>query len=233
MAQLASTFVSLVAPAAVGNIGTNTRYIQQQGAPPAVALASVGASQVFVFLSYLILVVLFGVMTGRQNGPDLLPGRTLLLVIGAVIVVGALTLALPWTRHILVARIRPLIEPTLPRLSQMVRQPHRMVMALCGALALNLAYAAALYCAVYAYGGDLTYPAVGFVYLAAGAIGSAAPTPGGIGAVEAALAAGLTAAGLDGATAVQSALLFRAATFWVPIVPGWISFQWLQRKGAL
>ena len=63
--------------------------------------------------------------------------------------------------------------------------------------------------------------------------GSAAPTPGGIGAVEAALAAGLTAAGLDGSTAVQAALLFRAVTFWLPMVPGWLSFTYLQRQGAL
>ena len=67
----------------------------------------------------------------------------------------------------------------------------------------------ALTAAVYAYGGSLAYPTVGFVYLAAGAIGSGAPTPGGIGAVEAALAAGLTAAGLDGTTAVQAALSWR------------------------
>ena len=233
LVQLASTFVSLVAPAAVGNIGTNTRYIQQQGAQPAVALASVGASQVFVFFSYIVLVVVFGVFTGRQQGPDLIPGRTLLTVVGGVVIVGALTVALPLTRRIIAARIRPLVEPTLPRLVEMARQPHRMAMALAGALALNLTYAAALYASVYAYGGDLTYPTIGFVYLAAGAVGSAAPTPGGIGAVEAALAAGLTAAGLDGATAVQSALLFRAATFWVPVIPGWISFQWLQRRNAL
>ena len=61
-------------------------------------------------------------------------------------------------------------------------------MGIGGALLLNLSYAAALYAAVYAYGGDLAYATVGFVYLAAGAVGSAAPTPGGIGAVEAALA---------------------------------------------
>ncbi|MEO8330707.1 MAG: lysylphosphatidylglycerol synthase domain-containing protein, partial [Candidatus Nanopelagicales bacterium] len=87
--QLSSTFVSLVAPAAVGNIGTNTRYIQQRGVPPAVALASVGASQLFVFLSYLLLVVVFGVFTGRQQGPDLIPGLTLLIVIGGVVIVGS------------------------------------------------------------------------------------------------------------------------------------------------
>lgn len=233
LTQLASTFVSLVAPAAVGNIGVNTRFIQQQGVAPAVALASVGASQVFVFLSYLVLVVLFGVMTGRQTGPNLLPGRTLLLVVGGVVVVGALIVAIPWTRRTLIARIRPLVEPTLPRLSEMARQPHRMVAAALSAVGLNLAYSLALWAAVAAYGADLSYATSAFVYMAAGAIGSAAPTPGGIGAVEAALAAGLTAAGLDGATAVQSALLFRAATFWVPVVPGWFSFQWLQRQGAL
>jgi uncharacterized protein (TIRG00374 family) len=115
----------------------------------------------------------------------------------------------------------------------MLREPRRIALGLAGALVLNLAYVSALYAAVQAYGGSLPFAAVGFVYLAAGAIGSAAPTPGGIGAIEAALAAGLTAAGLDATTAVQAALLFRAATFWVPVVPGWLSFQYLQRRGAL
>ncbi|HVQ17577.1 MAG TPA: lysylphosphatidylglycerol synthase transmembrane domain-containing protein [Actinomycetes bacterium] len=231
--QVASSFVSLVAPAAVGHIGTNTRYLQQQGVPPAVALASVGASQVFVFFSYLVLVVVFGVFTGRQQGPDLLPGRTVIVVVGGVVIVGALAVAVPWTRRVITERLKPMLEPTLPRLVQMARQPRRIALAMTGSLALNLAYAVALFAAVEAYGGSLAFPTVGFVYLAAGAIGSAAPTPGGIGAVEAALAAGLTAAGLDGATAVQSALLFRAATFWVPVIPGWFTFQWLQRTGDL
>ncbi len=57
LTQLAATFVSLVAPAAVGNIGTNSRYLQQAGASPAVAIASVGATQLFVFASYIILVI--------------------------------------------------------------------------------------------------------------------------------------------------------------------------------
>jgi uncharacterized membrane protein YbhN (UPF0104 family) len=233
LTQLASTFVSLVAPAAVGNVGTNTRYIQQAGANPSLALASVGTSQAFVFLSYLILIVVFGLFTSTQQGPDLIPGRTVILVLATVLAVVALTLGVPYTRRLIVKRVRPMVDRTLPRLVAMLRQPRRVLLGLAGAMILNLAYAAALTAAVYAYGGSLAYPTVGFVYLAAGAIGSAAPTPGGIGAVEAALAAGLTAAGLDGTTAVQAALLFRAATFWIPVVPGWLSFQWLQRRGAL
>lgn len=233
LTQLAATFVSLVAPAAVGNIGTNSRYLQQAGAPPAVAIASVGASQVFVFASYVILVIVFGVLTGQQGGPDLIPGTTVLLVVAGAVAAAALLLAIPSTRRVVATRVRPVLSTTWPRLLESARQPQRIAMGIGGALMLNLGYAAALYAAVFAYGGDLAYATVGFVYLAAGAVGSAAPTPGGIGAVEAALAAGLTAAGLDGGTAVQAALLFRAVTFWLPMVPGWLSFTYLQRRGAL
>jgi uncharacterized protein (TIRG00374 family) len=129
--------------------------------------------------------------------------------------------------------MRPTFANTWPRLLETARNPKRIAMCTASSVALNLAYAAALFAAVEAYGGSLAYATVGFVYLAAGAVGSAAPTPGGIGAVEAALAAGLTAAGLDTGTAVQAALLFRATTFWLPMVPGWLSFTYLQRAGAL
>lgn len=233
MTQLAATFVSLMAPAAVGQIGTNSRYLQQAGASPAVAIASVGATQVFVFASYVILVIAFGILTGKQAGPDLIPDTTVLLVVAGTVATAAGLLAIPAARRVVVSRVRPVLSTTWPRLLETARQPQRIAMGLGGALLLNLAYAAALYAAVFAYGGDLAYATVGFVYLAAGAVGSAAPTPGGIGAVEAALAAGLTAAGLDGSTAVQSALLFRAVTFWLPMVPGWLSFTYLQRAGAL
>jgi uncharacterized protein (TIRG00374 family) len=91
----------------------------------------------------------------------------------------------------------------------------------------------ALIATVLAFSGDASWLAVVFVYLAGATIGQAAPTPGGIGAVEAALAAGLIAVGLDSTTAISAALLYRIATFWLPILPGWASFWWLQRKHAL
>jgi uncharacterized membrane protein YbhN (UPF0104 family) len=47
--------------------------------------------------------------------------------------------------------------------------------------------------------------------------------------MEAALIAALVAAGLDNAVAVPSVFLFRFATFWVPILPGWLAFSYLRR----
>jgi len=66
--------------------------------------------------------------------------------------------------------------------------------------------------------------------LVAAAPVAAAPTPGGLGAVEAALIGGLVAAGLDNTVAVPAVFLYRLFTFWIPILPGWLSFTWLQRN---
>jgi uncharacterized membrane protein YbhN (UPF0104 family) len=51
--------------------------------------------------------------------------------------------------------------------------------------------------------------------------------------VEVALSTGLAAAGMASAAAVSAVLLFRLATFWLPVPVGWIAFQWLQHRDAI
>ena len=51
--------------------------------------------------------------------------------------------------------------------------------------------------------------------------------------MEAALTAGLTAAGVPGAVAVSAVLLFRLLTFWVPVPFGWAALNFLERKHDL
>ena len=81
----------------------------------------------------------------------------------------------------------------------------------------------ALACAANAFDGGVSLAQVGAVYLGASLLAAAAPTPGGLGAMEAALVAGFTAIGMDGAIAVATVLSYRLATYWLPILPGWIS----------
>ncbi len=69
--------------------------------------------------------------------------------------------------------------------------------------------------------------------LAGAAVSTAAPTPGGIGATEAALVAGYTAVGVDASTAFAAVLLFRLVTFWLPILPGWLALVHLQRTNQV
>jgi undecaprenyl-diphosphatase len=90
-------------------------------------------------------------------------------------------------------------------------------------------YLLALYFSTVAFGSGLPLATVGAVYLVGSAVASAAPTPGGLGAVEAALIGGLVAAGMENSVAVPAVFLFRLCTFWLPILPGWLCFTWLQR----
>jgi len=79
----------------------------------------------------------------------------------------------------------------------------------------------------------LSYASIAVVFLAGNALGSAAPTPGGVGAVEGALTFGLIVAGVPKEVAAPAVLLYRMMTLWLPVLPGWFAFNHLTRKGAL
>jgi hypothetical protein len=74
---------------------------------------------------------------------------------------------------------------------------------------------------------------VGAVYLVASLIAAASPTPGGLGAIEAAAIAGLTGIGISSGPAVSAVLVYRLATYWLPVLPGWYSWRLLQRMDYL
>jgi glycosyltransferase 2 family protein len=121
----------------------------------------------------------------------------------------------------------------IPRLLDIGQQPAKLAEGIGGALLLTFSYIGCLAVSVLAFGGSLPLESVAVVYLTGSAIGSIVPTPGGIGTVEATLTAGLTAAGLSGATAISSVLLFRTATFWLPVPVGWFALNYLQRHDLL
>jgi putative heme transporter len=66
------------------------------------------------------------------------------------------------------------------------------------------------------------------VGMAAGSIGL---TPGGLGVIEAALAAGLVAIGVTGHHALAAVLLFGLISFWLVMAGGWASMAVLVRRG--
>ena len=151
----------------------------------------------------------------------------------ALAVVALALLAIPAVRRLIVKRVQPTLKEVVPRLVTIVQRPYKLIEGIGGILLLNAAFIGVLYACVLAFGGELSVAVVAVVYLAGATLGQAAPTPGGLGAVEAALAAGLTAGGLDGGTAVSAVLLFRVVTFWLPTIPGYWSFNFLTKKGAL
>ncbi len=234
MAQFAATFVTLVAPAAVGSAGTNARLIQQAGVPSGLALASVGVSSLVAFLTTLTALIGVSLFSAESPAWNIETPSTGVLI-GAGVVLGLMVLAfiVPASRRIIVGRLRPTWEHAGPRLLDVLRDPRRLAAGAGGSLLSSGAYGLTLFAAVHAYGQPIPFAAAVVVYLGAGLLGSVAPTPGGIGAVEAALVAGLSAVGVPASAALPAALLYRTVTFWLPTLPGWMAFQWLQRRDAI
>jgi glycosyltransferase 2 family protein len=233
LAQLASSFVTLVTPAAVGGAALNIRYLQRRKMSATAAAASVGVSQVVAFVLHISLLVIFIALTGtNESNPIHVPVVAYFVLAGLVAVVAAVA-ALPAGRRLLRARVAPAINQVLPQLLQMAQHPRKLAQGAGGALLLSAAYIGCLDVSVHALNGSVPIASVAVVYLTGSAIGSLVPTPGGLGAVEAALSAGLTAAGLPGAVALSSVLLYRLLTFWLPVPIGWFALRYLERRQAL
>jgi uncharacterized protein (TIRG00374 family) len=181
-----------------------------------------------------LLLVALGLLTGSGISRfKIAPSTDLLIGLGVIAVVVAILLLVPQTR----ARFNDVVWPRLrsiwPRLLDALSQPTRLALGILANLLLTLSYIIAFVAALESLGAHPALLPAAIVYLAGNAVGSAAPTPGGLGAVEAVLSAGLTAIGVPAHQAIPAVLVFRIATFWLPIPAGWISYLALTRSGTL
>ncbi|MFD3484351.1 lysylphosphatidylglycerol synthase domain-containing protein [Streptomyces sp. NPDC058665] len=236
VAQVAGSFVKIVAPAAVGGVALNTRFLQRSGVRPGLAVASVGASQLFGLGAHILLLLAFGYLTGTEKTTSLTPSRTVIAGLLTVAVLVLVVTAIPFLRKFVVTRLRSLFAGVVPRMLDVLQRPMKLVTGIGGMLLLTGLFVMCLDASIRAFDDghqQLSYASLAVVFLAGNALGSAAPTPGGVGAVEGALTIGLIATGVPKEVAAPAVLLYRMMTLWLPVLPGWICFNHLTRKGAL
>ncbi|MEU6158961.1 lysylphosphatidylglycerol synthase transmembrane domain-containing protein [Streptomyces sp. NPDC047130] len=235
-AQVAGSFVKIVAPAAIGGVALNTRFLQKAGIRPGLAVASVGASQLFGLGAHILLLLVFGYLTGIEKTPSLSPSRTVIAGLLTVAVLVLVVTSVPFLRKFVATRVRSLFAGVVPRMLDVLQRPQKLATGIGGMLLLTTCFVLCLDASARAFGSgttDVSLASVAVVFLAGNALGSAAPTPGGIGAVEATLTIGLVAIGLTQEVAFPAVLLFRLFTLWLPVLPGWFCFSQLTRREAL
>jgi glycosyltransferase 2 family protein len=81
-----------------------------------------------------------------------------------------------------------------------------------------------LWCTFQAFGYTIGLGHLLVVYVVAYSIGTLAPTPGGLGAVEGILIALFVSFGVPSGVAVAVVLVYRIINFWLPIPPGFLSY---------
>jgi glycosyltransferase 2 family protein len=232
--QLSTAFVGVAMPPTVGHVAVNARYLHRENVDDGTIAAAVTMSQVVNIVTTVLLLIVFGVLTGSGFSKFHIASSTDILIGLAVIVtVVAVLLGVPRTREKLAGVVWPHLRAVWPRLLDAVSHPLRLALSAGANLVLTTAYLVAFIAALLAVGAHPPILACAVVYLAGNAVGSAAPTPGGLGGVEAVLVAGLTAIGIPAHEAIPAVLIFRFATFWLPIPVGWISYTVLRRREVL
>ncbi|AKS35885.1 lysylphosphatidylglycerol synthase transmembrane domain-containing protein [Mycolicibacterium goodii] len=233
--QIANTFAATTTPAGVGGLALSTRFLQKGGLSTMRATAAVALQQSVQVIVHVILLIFFSTMAGASADlSHFVPSATILYLIAglALGLVGAF-LAVPKLRRWLASAVRPRIEEVWDDLIKLAREPKRLVLIVLGAAGTTLGAALALWASVESFGGDTSFVTVTVVTMIGGTLASAAPTPGGVGAVEAALIGGLAAFGVPPAIGVPAVLLYRVLTCWLPVFVGWPVMRWLTNNDMI
>lgn len=228
----AGSFVALAAPAGIGPAALNLRLLTQRGVSMSMAVATVALVQVSQFVVTVLLLVALSIFTGSGALVEL-PSPAVLITLAGIAGVVIATLLVPPVRRWGMGYIGPRLAQVWPRLAQMLSHPGRLALGVAGNLIMTLGYIIALWCCLAAFGQSLSLVDIALVNLVGNALGALIPTPGGLGGVEGALTAGLTAAGVPATIAFSATILYRLCTYWGRVPLGWVAMKYLERKGDL
>jgi uncharacterized membrane protein YbhN (UPF0104 family) len=232
--QFASSFLNRITPSNAGGMALNLRYLQKTGIETGAATASVGLQSLAGAVSNTLVAAVFLAWAGKHHGGvhlDVPVGRYVLPVVVLVLAAGGLIGLTPPGRHFLREKVWPFLSAAGSTVKAIATDPARIAVGTVGALGLPLVQVVGLALSVHALGGDLPFVQVGAAYMAARVLANAAPVPGGLGALEAGLIAGLTALGVPAGPATSAVLVYRLLTFWLNVPLGALALGFVRRKG--
>ena len=233
--QLASSFTALVAPANAGGMALGVRFLQRAGFDTPSASAAVGLNAVGGIVAHVVLLFAFVSWTGQTGVGDIeIPDtHTTLIVLGVIVALSLILLMIRPIRQRVFAPVVRILKSAGGQVGAVFKSPLRVLALFGGSALVTVAYAVTLVFSVEAFGGGVTVPEIFTAFMVAITIATIAPTPGGLGALEAAMIASLSGFGMDHGPALSATLVFRLATFWLPILPGWVTFVWMERNEEL
>ncbi len=234
LVELAASFLNRLTPAGLGRVGLLTRYLLVNGID-GVETAGVVSLNVAAGATVHVAAMVAAAAMVRPSMIDhvSLPDRwTDLLGVVAVLVALGLAMGVILLRRRLQA-LRHRFVRLGAQVSAALRQPWSLLALLVGVAVVNAAMVLSLDLSLAAFGARPAFAIVALVYLAGSALASLAPTPGGLGAMEAAPVAGLTGLGVSTGPAVTGVLAFRLLSWWLPALLGGAAWAWLRRLHAL
>ncbi|NEG69384.1 lysylphosphatidylglycerol synthase transmembrane domain-containing protein [Bifidobacterium choloepi] len=231
--QMAQGFAAVSMPAGIGPAFVNLQFLRKSGYKNTVATAIMSAVWAVQAATTVVLLVIIGIFTGRNALSGMIPTNTLIIVVAVVAVVVSLAMLIPPIRKIVLSKLLPLVTSYARALLETLTQPRELIVGILGGVVLNIATGLGFWAALLAFGYQTNPIETTFVFLLANTLGSAVPTPGGLGAVEAALSVAFTAVGVPSTIAVSATLVYRVAFYWIRIPVGALASKWLDRHNLI
>jgi len=235
--QVAGYFTGVAAPSSLGTFAMTPRFFQKRGVPTSSAVSSGALVSVTGTVVQLVLLAVCGAVSrsafdlgesGSGGGGGGGSGGWLLATVVVGVAIGV-AMRVPSVRQ----RILRPVREAVGNVRQVLRAPRKVVQLVLGNVGSQVMYALCLGACLHAFGGSLPLAALILVNSGASMLMGISPVPGGLGVVEAALVAGLTAAGIPTAIAVPAALTHRLVTAWITPAFGWFAFRSLERRGEI
>lgn len=235
LSRLASSFANRITAARSGGVALGVRFLQKQGVDTEVALSSVGLVTMAGFSVHVAALYVAGKVALDRGDLDVgvSSGEVVLVGLTVAVLLTGLVMLLPRWRHRVLRTLLPAVRRAGSGLMQVLSRPTRLVQLFVGSVLVTAFYIAALTNSVRALGGNVDVPSIAVVFLLGTLLAAPAPTPGGLGAVEAVLIAGLVVVGETMAVAVPAVFLYRLLTYWLPMLPGWFAYRDLERAGRI
>lgn len=227
--QLASSFVSKIVPGGVGSAALNIRFLKKSGFTIGEASGVMAAERTIGFLGLVTLLVIFSIF-GSIGSNSLFSFSVTRLQIGSVLAIAAICAIVfrykkSWRKNLLNT-----IKDAYYQLRNLLDSPVDVLLAYASGLMVTIMYVLCLYASLKAVGVTLSILQVLIVYVTSIIAKGVSPTPGGLGALEVAMAAALQGFGIAGATTYAAVVLYRIATYWLPLPIGIIAYRYASAR---
>jgi uncharacterized membrane protein YbhN (UPF0104 family) len=227
--QLAGDFVNHFLPFSFGGINLNAQYYRKHGASRGEAVTIATIPIVFGVITTLLMVAAVSPITlsrlvTKLRSSQLNNWELTGVIVGVIAALALITIF----RH----KVLKYLQDSWKAIRSIVGVK-RIALLVGGSIGITLFSTVALMASVLSVHGSITLVAVFVIYVSASLAGNIAPTPGGIGAIEAVIALELVAAHVSLPEAAASTLIFRLFTFWLPTIPEGFALRYVRKKNII
>lgn len=228
--EVAGLFVSKLLPSSLGTISLNYYYFLKEKHTAIQAGTVMAMNGITSGIGYAILMVLALTQTDYHVGSIVndisIPFGAIFIVIGLFALGIMVALRVPKVKH----KVASTIKDISKNLKAYRSRSWSVVWAIFYNAIGSMTSLFALYASAHSLGVSIGLGQTLLAYTLGNIAAGLIPTPGGIGAAEAGIYSGLVLVGVDSSEALVITLVYRLITYWIPILPGYLSFASLRKN---